>query len=103
MSEQPYGFIPWEGYETPPEMMVGETVFDAEGEAVGWIVNPETCQADETETLHARGDTWGTKEFDKKVIVHVMECSECGHTYEHVNGSYEFCPRCGRRIAEVTE
>ena len=60
-----------------------------------------TTTVDETETLHARGDTWGTKEFDKKVIVHVMECSECGHTYEHVNGDYEFCPRCGRRIVEV--
>ena len=30
--------------------------------------------------------------------IHVMECSACGHTYEHVNGDYEFCPRCGRRI-----
>lgn len=62
-----------------------------------------TTTVDETETLHARGDTWGTKEFDKKVIVHVMECSACGHTYEHVNGDYEFCPHCGRRIVRENE
>jgi ribosomal protein S27AE len=22
----------------------------------------------------------------------------CGGTYEHVNGSYEFCPRCGKKV-----
>lgn len=32
------------------------------------------------------------------VPIRVMECSACGGTYEHVNGSYEFCPRCGRRV-----
>lgn len=96
MSEQPYGFIPWEGYEFPPETMVGETVFDAEGEAVGWIVGPETCQADETETIECVcDDVW---HYGKRLTVHVMECSECGHTYEHVNGSYEFCPRCGAKV-----
>jgi hypothetical protein len=61
-----------------------------------------TCLADETETISVRGDTWGNR-FDKHFTIHVMECSECGQTYEHVNGSYEFCPRCGRRIEVVGE
>lgn len=56
-----------------------------------------TCIADETETISVRGDTRGYY-FDKHFTIHVMECSECGHTYEHVNGDYEYCPRCGRRI-----
>ena len=59
-----------------------------------------TCIADETETISVRGDTWGYY-FDKHFTIHVMECSECEHTYEHVNGDYEFCPHCGRRVVEV--
>lgn len=58
-----------------------------------------TCNADETETWECVCDQIGR--YGKRVTVHVMECSECGHTYEHVNGDYEFCPRCGRRIEEV--
>jgi Zn finger protein HypA/HybF involved in hydrogenase expression len=61
-----------------------------------------TCHADETETISVRGDTWGNR-FDKHFTIHVMECSECGQTYEHVNGDYEYCPRCGRRIEVVGE
>lgn len=57
------------------------------------------CIADETETISVRGDTWGYY-FDKHFTIHVMECSECGHTYEHVNGGYEYCPHCGRRVVE---
>ena len=100
---QLYGFIPWEGYEFPPETMVGETVFDSGGEAVGWIVNPDfqsTCHADETETIYAsRYDANGWTNYH----IHVMECSACGRTYEHVNGDYEYCPHCGRRINEEDE
>lgn len=40
----------------------------------------------------------GIGRYGKRVTIHVMECSECGRTYEHVNGDYEYCPRCGRRI-----
>ena len=29
--------------------------------------------------------------------IHVLECSACGKTCEHVNGSYPKCPHCGRR------
>ena len=30
--------------------------------------------------------------------VHVMECPECGWSYEYVNGDYERCPHCGTRF-----
>lgn len=57
------------------------------------------CTADETDTWECVCD--GIGRYGKRVTVHVMECSECGHTYEHVNGDYEFCPHCGRRVVEV--
>ena len=43
------------------------------------------CGYDETDTYAAPD-------------VHALECTECGGTYEHVNGAYEFCPRCGRKV-----
>lgn len=55
----------------------------------------ETCEADETDLIpFVRADSG---DFDVDYI-HVMECSACGGTYEHVNGSYEFCPRCGKVV-----
>lgn len=54
-----------------------------------------TTTADETET-------WACECVGGQLTVHVMECTACGGTYEHVNGGYEFCPRCGRRL-EVGE
>lgn len=60
--------------------------------------NGETCHTDETETIECVCD--GIGHYGKRLTVHVMECSECGHTYEHVNGGYEYCPRCGRRVKE---
>ena len=45
------------------------------------------CELEETETL-------------KNVTAHVLECSECGETCEHVNGSYPRCPHCGRKAVE---
>jgi len=60
-----------------------------------------TCIADETETWECVCDQIGR--YGKRVTVHVMECSECGRTYEHVNGPYEYCPHCRARITEVTD
>lgn len=60
------------------------------------VLNEDTCHADETDTLECVCDQVGR--YGKRVTIHMMECSECGRTYEHVNGDYEFCPRCGRRI-----
>lgn len=53
-------------------------------------------RADETETWECVRD--GIGHYGERVTVHVMECSGCGRTYEHVNGEYEYCPRCGARI-----
>jgi len=61
----------------------------------------ETCEADETDTWECVRDDLGG--YGKTMTVHVMECTECGHTYEHVNGDYEFCPRCGRKREDVSE
>lgn len=60
-----------------------------------------TCQADETDTWECVRDDLGG--YGKTMTVHVMECTECGHTYEHVNGDYEYCPRCGRKREDVSE
>ena len=49
------------------------------------------------ETWHVGFNMWN----GERVTIHVMECNKCGRTYEHVNGNYEFCPRCGRKV--VTE
>lgn len=60
----------------------------------------ETCEADETDLIpFVRADS-GDFEVD---YIHVMKCTECGCTYEHVNGDYEFCPRCGRKRKDVDE
>lgn len=56
-----------------------------------------TCEADDTDLIpFVRADN-----DDLNVgYIHVMECSVCGGTYEHVNGSYEFCPRCGAKVLD---
>ncbi len=33
-------------------------------------------------------------------VVHVLECSACGETCEHVNGAYPRCPHCGAKAVE---
>lgn len=68
-------------------------------QAVDATLGPTATTVDETETWECVCDQIGR--YGKRVTVHMMECSECGHTYEHVNGDYEFCPHCGRRIVEV--
>ena len=70
-------------------------------QAIAATLGPTATTVDETETWECVCDQIGR--YGKRVTVHVMECSECGHTYEHVNGDYEFCPHCGRRVVEVDE
>ena len=60
-----------------------------------------TTTADETETVLCSYKGRGNTVFGRDFAIHVMECSECGRTYEHVSGNYEFCPHCGRRIVGV--
>jgi len=64
-------------------------------QAIAATVGVGTCEADDTDLMpfvRADSDDLGVG------YIHVMECSVCGGTYEHVNGSYEFCPRCGRKV-----
>lgn len=75
-------------------------VLRTDGEMQEYEPKRGVCSADETERIWCRckGGL-----HDRFLTVHVMECNECGRTYEHVNGSYEFCPHCGRRIMEVEQ
>lgn len=66
-------------------------------QAIAATLGAGTCKADETERIWCRYKGWL---HDRFLTVHVMECSACGGTYEYVNGSYEYCPRCGRRVDE---
>lgn len=52
-----------------------------------------TCNPVETEVI-----TYYDEYGHDAVKVHVMECDECGGTYEHINGDYERCPRCGKTV-----
>jgi len=80
-----------------PEQAIAATLGDADAtrERHG---GAGTCKADETDVIKC----WVKCKYEPSTehveLIHVMECSACGGTYEHVNGSYEFCPRCGRRI-----
>ena len=53
----------------------------------------ETCEPVETEAI-----TYYDEYGHDAVKVHFMECDRCGGTYEHVNGAYERCPRCGKAV-----
>lgn len=50
-----------------------------------------TCRLDETASYSNANE-----------VIHLLECSECGRTCEHVNGSYPRCPHCGRRVSDAT-
>lgn len=49
------------------------------------------CELEETERFVIRYDNQGIR----PEVLHVLECSECGRTSEHVYGDYERCPHCG--------
>ena len=48
-----------------------------------------TCELTETDSYSNANE-----------VVHVLECSACGETCEHVNGSYPRCPHCGRKAVK---
>lgn len=52
----------------------------------------QECERDDSVTYMDLTATYGEPE------VHEWECSACGHVCEEVNGSYEYCPHCGRRV-----
>ena len=49
-------------------------------------IGGDECELEETES-HSNANE----------VIHVLECSACGETCEHVNGSYPRCPHCGRK------
>lgn len=75
--------------------------FVTPAQAVAATVGRGTCEADETETIKCWVKCKDEPSTERMELIHVMECSECGHTYEHVNGDYEFCPRCGRKRVDA--
>lgn len=54
-----------------------------------WNTRAETCELEEVESYSNANE-----------VIHVLECSECGETCEHTNGSYPICPHCGRKVVE---
>ena len=77
------GIEMWSQYFTPEQ-------------AIAATLGPGTCHADETDTLECVCNA--SDHYGAAYHIHVMECSKCGRTYEHVFGDYEHCPHCGRRI-----
>lgn len=88
------------GTEDCPSLVAYVTKLEVENAKLRKLIGAGTCEADETDLIpFVRADS-GDFEVD---YIHVMECTECGHTYEHVNGDYEYCPRCGRKRKDVDE
>ena len=66
-------------------------------QAIAVTLGLGACHADETETWQGVCMSNPIR-YVRNLTIHVMECSACGGTYEHVNGGYEFCPRCGAKV-----
>lgn len=69
-------------------------IFEVYGEMCGPI-------ADELNTTLGSGmcELVETDSYsDANEVIHVLECSECGKTCEHVNGGYPRCPHCGKAV-----
>lgn len=77
--------------------LVCSTILTPE-QAVTATLGAGTCKVDETETWQGVCMMSKPIRYVRNLTIHVMECSACGGTYEHVNGGYEFCPRCGRKV-----
>ena len=87
--------------DRPPETMVGETVFDSEGNVIGWIVNATvgagTCQGEIDTDYFECKLTW-------------FECKGCGWrgVVDNICVGYSFdgtdmprhCPNCGRKLVD---
>ena len=80
-----------------PEQAIAATlgVSDATGERQGVA---GTCRADETDVIKCWVKCKNEPSTEHLELIHVMECSACGGTYEYVNGGYEYCPRCGAKV-----
>lgn len=96
------GNISWFVIERENGNLTADAVFLTPEQAIAATLGSCNCSNSERTTTVDETDRISISWQDgRHVTIHVMECSECGHTYEHVNGDYEFCPHCGRRVVEV--
>lgn len=70
---------------------------------VGGVLFMRTREAtrDETATEHYSRPAKGLRR--ERIVLHTMECNECGRSYEHVYGDYERCPHCGAVFKEEVD
>lgn len=71
---------------------------------IGWLdrqdaITSRECEKEFTGLYRNKTEKCVLSEtaYDADTDVHILECSACGGTCEHVNGEYEYCPRCGCR------
>lgn len=79
----------------PPEASDGDGGVDwgkVERVEIDWhdFVRERTCELVETDRYSNAYET-----------IHMLECSACGETCEHVNGAYPRCPHCGAKVKAV--
>lgn len=79
------------------EHVISHTTVEVMPHMYGKKIGRGTCHADETDVIKCWVKCKGEPSTERMELIHVMECSACGGTYEHVNGDYEYCPHCGRR------
>lgn len=60
----------------------------------GWIENA-TLESGECELVETESYS------NAHEVIHVLECSACGETCEHVNGAYPRCPHCGAHAKDA--
>jgi len=92
-----------EGADDIPDGKLSVQALLTPAQAIAATLGGGTCKADETDVIKCWVKCEDEPNTERMELIHVMECSSCGGTYEHVSGSYEFCPRCGARIVEVDE
>ena len=90
------------GYEVDgvPKLAIKVVGFTDPEQAIAATLGSGTCHADETDTIKCWVKCEDEPSTERMELIHVMECSACGGTYEHVNGGYEFCPRCRRKVVD---
>lgn len=69
-------------------------------QAIAATLGRGECKADETDVIKCWVKCKDKPSTERMELIHVMECSVCGGTYEHVNGGYEFCPRCRAKVVD---
>ncbi len=92
--------------DRPPETMVGETVYDSEGNAIGWIANATvgvgTCRRERFDADPDGifvGEIVIDDEGNEMPIAGIFgyRCSECKGLLQL---EWVACPHCGKRIIE---